>query len=39
MPGWTSAPVAGGQTDQVLRDWLGTSEERLAALRVDGVIG
>lgn len=36
---WTSAPVPGGQTDQVLRDWLGTSEERITALRADGDIG
>jgi benzylsuccinate CoA-transferase BbsE subunit len=39
MPEWTSAPVPGGQTDQVLRDWLGATEERLAALRADGAIG
>jgi benzylsuccinate CoA-transferase BbsE subunit len=39
MPDWTSAPVPGGQTDQVLRDWLGIPEHRLAALRADGAIG
>jgi benzylsuccinate CoA-transferase BbsE subunit len=38
MPDWTSAPVPGGQTDEVLRDWLGIEAGRLAALRADGVI-
>jgi benzylsuccinate CoA-transferase BbsE subunit len=39
MPEWTTAPVPGGQTDQVLRDWLGTTDDQLAALRADGTIG
>jgi benzylsuccinate CoA-transferase BbsE subunit len=39
LPEWTSAPVPGGQTDQVLRDWLGTPDDQLGALRADGAIG
>ena len=39
MPEWTSAPVPGGQTDQVLRDWLGTPDDQLRALRAAEVIG
>jgi benzylsuccinate CoA-transferase BbsE subunit len=39
VPEWTSAPVPGGQTEQVLRDWLGTPDDRLGALRADGAIG
>jgi benzylsuccinate CoA-transferase BbsE subunit len=39
LPDWTSAPVPGGQTDQVLRDWLEIPEHRLASLRADGAIG
>lgn len=35
---WTQAPAPGGDTDQVLGDWLGASDERLAALRSHGVI-
>jgi hypothetical protein len=31
--------VPGGQTDQVLRDWLGTPDDQLGALRADGAIG
>jgi benzylsuccinate CoA-transferase BbsE subunit len=38
MPEWTSAPAPGGQTDEVLRDWLGAPDWRLAQLRADGVI-
>jgi benzylsuccinate CoA-transferase BbsE subunit len=39
VPEWTSAPVPGGQTDQVLRDWLGTPDDQLGALRAGGAIG
>ena len=39
VPAWTSAPVPGAQTDQVLRDWLGTTGDQLTALRADGAIG
>ena len=39
MPDWTSAPVPGSQTGQVLRDWLGASEDQLARLRAEGAIG
>jgi benzylsuccinate CoA-transferase BbsE subunit len=39
LPEWTSAPVPGGQTDQVLRDWLGTPDDQLGALRAGGAIG
>lgn len=35
---WTPAPALGGNTEQVLRDWLGADDERVAALRNDGVI-
>jgi benzylsuccinate CoA-transferase BbsE subunit len=38
MPEWTSAPEPGGQTDQVLRGWLGTPDWQIALLRADGVI-
>jgi benzylsuccinate CoA-transferase BbsE subunit len=38
MPDWTSAPEPGGQTDEVLRDWLDTPDWKLALLRADGVI-
>jgi benzylsuccinate CoA-transferase BbsE subunit len=38
MPDWTSAPAPGGQTDQVLRDWLDAAEDQLAALRAAGAI-
>jgi benzylsuccinate CoA-transferase BbsE subunit len=38
VPGWTSAPEPGAQTDQVLRDWLGITAARLAALHASGVI-
>jgi len=38
MPDWTSAPEPGGQTAEVLSDWLGTPEWRIALLRADGVI-
>lgn len=39
LPGWRPAPPPGGHTEQVLRDWLGTEDRELAALRSDGVIG
>jgi benzylsuccinate CoA-transferase BbsE subunit len=38
MPDWTSAPVPGGQTGQVLGDWLGISQDRIEALRAEDVI-
>jgi benzylsuccinate CoA-transferase BbsE subunit len=39
LPDWTSAPVPGGQTGQVLRDWLGASDYQLARLRAEGAFG
>lgn len=36
---WTAAPAPGGDTEQVLRDWLNTSGRQLADLRDDGAIG
>jgi benzylsuccinate CoA-transferase BbsE subunit len=38
MREWTPAPEPGGQTDQVLRGWLGTPDWQIALLRADGVI-
>jgi crotonobetainyl-CoA:carnitine CoA-transferase CaiB-like acyl-CoA transferase len=38
MPDWISAPRPGGQTDEILRGWLGTPDWQLALLRADGVI-
>ncbi len=38
LPDWTAAPVPGGQTDEVLRDWLGVPAEQLAVLRAGSVI-
>lgn len=35
---WTSAPVLGGQSDQVLADWLDADPERTAELHRDGAI-
>lgn len=35
---WTPAPAPGRDTEMVLRDWLDTDDQRLAALRHDGVI-
>jgi benzylsuccinate CoA-transferase BbsE subunit len=35
---WSSAPVPGAQTAEVLQDWLGITGERLASLRRDGAI-
>lgn len=35
---WTAAPAPGQDTEHVLRDWLGADDERVAALRNDGVI-
>jgi benzylsuccinate CoA-transferase BbsE subunit len=39
LPDWTSAPAPGGQTGQVLRDWLGASDYQLARLRAEGAFG
>jgi benzylsuccinate CoA-transferase BbsE subunit len=39
LPDWTSAPVPGSQTGQVLRDWLGASDYQLARLRAEGAFG
>jgi benzylsuccinate CoA-transferase BbsE subunit len=35
---WMPAPAPGRDTEQVLRDWVDADDQRLAALRIDGVI-